>query len=194
MIRTFVAAILALLAVTAPAQAAFINNFDAAVNLDYGSLGQLVGNIDFELNPIYPYTYPGGSDPYNVASASLTLNGIPLTGPIIGNTGFPQTQTYFPCSTVGCTTDLFGLEVYSSSIPYLSYANFVGATGGTVTALSCDGGACGDAPTRRPAVVRQRPTSTRGLCGEPGAASRSRVISGLASSRPPPAKQPERVL
>lgn len=129
----------ALLATTAPAHAVYISDLDVDVNLNYGSGQSLTGNIDFTYNP-YFYTlngiehadYSGSSIPYNVSSASLSLNGTPLGGAIIGNTGYQWTQTYFPYGGGG----LFGLEVNTSNIGNLSYVDFVGATSGSVTVVS----------------------------------------------------------
>jgi hypothetical protein len=126
------AAVFALLTVTAaPAHANFIENLDADVNLNYGSSEQLTGSIDLTYNP---YDFHPGSNPYNL-TASLSLNGTPLTPVFIGNTGYPGTQDYFTSFTPGGPA-LFNLEINTADIGNLNFADFVGATSGTVTVLS----------------------------------------------------------
>ena len=141
--RKFIAAaVLALLALTAPAHAAYVSNLDANVDLNFGPAQELTGNINLTLNTPYVAAHLG---PWQF-SGDLSLNSTPLTDTFIEpafRVGVPGTMAIL--SGGGGLVDFLVNTAYLSPNPtYLDFglgpvydASFhYTATGGTVTVLS----------------------------------------------------------
>jgi hypothetical protein len=143
MTRTIAAAIFALLAVTAPAHAAYVTELGASVDLNLGSSTQLTGTFDLGWLPV---GFGGAAccrvnDYYFTNPPSLSLNGVPVT-----LTGIPENA--FPSDgTIGIFVPSIGpLDFYILGIntnflpPNPTFANFLldgsPATSGTVTVNS----------------------------------------------------------
>jgi hypothetical protein len=78
--RTFAAAIFALLAVTTPARAAYVDTLDATLDLNFAG-GELTGGLDLSWEPLGGIN--GGRllndvNNYEITGSNLSLNGAPL--------------------------------------------------------------------------------------------------------------------
>jgi hypothetical protein len=148
--RTIAAAIFALLAVTTPARAAFIDTLDASVNLNFGSTTQLTGTFDLGWLPIDSGRNYGGervNDYYFSDPPNLSVNGFPLTLSGLPPASGPGDGTIGIFIPSGGTVALYFLGLNTNYLPpNPTFANFllggIPATGGTVTVLSetCHGG------------------------------------------------------
>jgi hypothetical protein len=132
------AAACALLAVTMPSQAATVETLDADLHINYGS-GLLAGTLDLQRNDFFPCCGVQFPEPYFVADGtSLSLNGSSLLRTYIGNyDGYPGIhEVYAHATPGGLFGGLFDLKINTTDIGDLTFSDFVGATGGTVTVLS----------------------------------------------------------
>jgi hypothetical protein len=138
------AAVLALLTVSAPAHAAYVDTIDLELNLTYPanpvgsrSGGQLTGTLDLDRNIYYnPNTAAlnPGDPPYGFGPlpSQLYFNGNPLTldAPGTGNDGYLGDVFFYSGGLP------YALIINTADIGDLTYLDFAHATGGTVTVLS----------------------------------------------------------
>jgi hypothetical protein len=133
-----VVAMLALLALTAPAHAAFVSSLDADLNLNFGS-DTLIGSIGLEWQP---GSKGGKVNDYVLTDSNLSLNGVPLLQTSAPPIAFPNYGTTVEVFTKSLAP--FGLVVFGVNTnvlpPNPTFSNFwlqgAPATSGTVTVLS----------------------------------------------------------
>jgi hypothetical protein len=146
MIRTFTAAVFALLIATAPARAALVWEEIDTIDLTYPNNTTLTGELN--IRDAAPFVV-GAYVPEE--SSSLRLNGNPLTF-VTSGTGFPfeslfqnccASITFFvpPPNSPGTPTP-YGEVLLGLTVPNI-FLNGVPPTGGTITTQFCVDNSCG---------------------------------------------------
>jgi hypothetical protein len=139
--HTFAAALFALLAVTAPAHAAYVSYLDADLDLHFINGDELTGNINLALNTPYAAAHLGPCQ----FGGNLSVNGIPVSRCCDRRAGVPDTVVVLATEQGGCCYDFIVNTAFLSPNPtYLDFglgpvfdaSYHYKATTGTVTVLS----------------------------------------------------------